>query len=108
VYLDGRKVTIKVPLFVPSIKSAITAVPLLSSAIKTLSTGITEGLQERQVLNDTITNKTVVSFGSDVFRCPDGSYSSAQSFKEIQSISDWFILLFALAAIVFTIMINSY
>jgi hypothetical protein len=43
-----------------------------------------------------------------VFRCPDGSYSSSQSFREIQSISGWFIILFVLAAIVFTVVINSY
>jgi hypothetical protein len=60
------------------------------------------------VFSDTDTNKTVVSFASEVFRCPDGSYSSSQSFREVQSISDWFILLFILAAIVFTIVINSY
>jgi hypothetical protein len=80
----------------------------VSSAIKTLTTGITEGLQEAHVFSDTDTNKMVVSFASDVFRCPDGSYSSSQSFREVQSISDWFIVLFILAAIVFTITINSY
>jgi hypothetical protein len=92
VYSDGRKVTIKVPLRVPSIKSAITAVPLLSFATKTLSTGITESLQEAQVFNDTVTNKTVVSFASEEFRCPEDSYSSTQSFKEIQSILDFLCL----------------
>jgi hypothetical protein len=43
-----------------------------------------------------------------VFRCPDGTYSSSKSFREVQSILDWFILLFILAAFVFTIVINSY
>jgi hypothetical protein len=93
---------------VPSMSSVIKAIPLVSSAIKTLSTGITEGLQEAHVFSDMDTNRMVVSFASDIFRCPDGSYSSSQSFREIQSISDWFILLFILAAIVFTIVINSY
>jgi hypothetical protein len=52
VYSDGRKVTIKIPLRAPSIKSIINAVPLVSSAIKTLSSGITEGLQQAQVFNE--------------------------------------------------------
>jgi hypothetical protein len=64
VYSDGRKVTTKVPLSVPSMSSVIKAVPLVSSAIKTLSIGVTEGLQEAHVLSDTDTNKTVVSFAS--------------------------------------------
>jgi hypothetical protein len=89
VYSDGRKVTTKVPLSVPSMSSVIKAVPLVSSAIKTLSTGITEGLQEAHVFSDTDINRMVVSFASEVFRCPDGSYFSSQSFREVQSISDW-------------------
>jgi hypothetical protein len=108
VYSDGRKVTTKVPLSVPSMNSVIKAVPLVSSTIKTLTTGITEGLQEAHVFSVTDTNRSVVSFASEVFRCPDGSYSSSQSFREVQSISDWFILLFIFEAIVFTITINSY
>jgi hypothetical protein len=107
-YSDGRKITTKVPLSVPSMSSVIKVVPLVSSAIKILSTGITEGLQEAHMFSVTDTNRTVVSFASEVFRCPDGSYSSSQSFGEVQSISEWFILLFILAVIVFTITINSY
>jgi hypothetical protein len=48
VYSNGRKVTIKVPLRVPSVKSAITEVPFLSSTIKTLSTGSQKAFKKRK------------------------------------------------------------
>jgi hypothetical protein len=35
------------------------------------------------VFSDSETNKTVVSFIPEVFRCPDGTYSSSQSFREV-------------------------
>jgi hypothetical protein len=108
VYSDGRKVMTKVPLSAPSIKSNVKAIPLVSSAVKTLSSSVTTGLQEAYVFNDTGANNTVVSFETDVLRCLDGSYSSSQSFREVQSISDWFIILFVLATFIFTVVINSY
>jgi hypothetical protein len=101
VYSDGRKVTIKVPLCVPSIKSAITVVLLLSSAIKTLSTGITEVLQEAQVFNDTVTNKTVVSFASMVLIL---LLNHLRKFNQFRIGSFFFLCL----QHVFTVVINSY